>query len=54
MTAPYLLTALYSSDSLYANYMSGGIVDYLKLLKCPIEDNKAHNYLQSVLAISIF
>jgi len=28
--------------------MSGGIVDYLKLLKCPIEDNKAHNCLPSL------
>jgi len=54
MTAPYLLAALHSSDSLYANYMSGGIVDYLKLLKCPIEYNKAHNYLLNVLTISIF
>jgi len=54
VTAPYLLTALYSSDSLYANYMSGGSVDYFKLLKCPIEDNKTHNYLLSVLTSSIF
>jgi len=33
------------------------IVDYLKLLKCPIEDNKAlmtASYLLSVLTNSIF
>src|SRR6218665_3546386 len=29
----HLVTALYSSDSLYANYMSGGILDYLKAEK---------------------
>src|SRR6218665_51377 len=29
----HLVTALYSSDSLYAYYMSGGIVDYLKAEK---------------------
>src|SRR6218665_3098499 len=31
----HLVTALYSSESLYANYMSGSIVDYLKWVSRP-------------------
>jgi len=54
MIASYLLTALYSSESYMLMVV---IVDCLKLLKCPIEDNKAlvtASYLLSVLTIRIF
>ena len=52
----HLVTALYSSESLYANYMSGSIVDYLKWVSRPSQrsflasDSFIHSF---ILAISI-